>query len=185
MSAVLYWNRWTVVILLGLSSACMDPIQRAKLPEGVSFVPPGTECPMEGANQVCYSGNPATLGVGECITGVQACQNGVWNSCAGEMLPVPEYCDGLDNNCDGQVDEGVLSACGDCTVGCKIAEVGLGSPTPFQLTEGQFSNLTLTGNGSLTLEPTAVSMSVIWVANSEGNTVSKLDIGIDNCCRGY
>ena len=175
MSAVLYWNRWTVVILLALSSACMDPIQRAKLPEGVSFVPPGTECPMEGANQVCYSGNPATLGVGECITGVQVCQNGAWTPCTGEMLPVSEYCDGLDNNCDGQVDEGVLSACGDCTVGCKIAEVGHGSGTPFHLIEGQYSNLLPTDNGGLTLEPTAVSMSVIWVANSVGNTVSKLD----------
>jgi hypothetical protein len=45
------------------------------------------------------------------------CQgNGVWGSCSG-VTPVPEACDGKDNDCDGQVDNGAPDTGEPCTPG--------------------------------------------------------------------
>ena len=61
----------------------------------------------------CYTGPPGTEGVGECKAGVRTCTNGVWGGCAGEVTPTAEMCDGLDNNCNGDTDEGLgQTTCG-------------------------------------------------------------------------
>ncbi|MDA3864281.1 MAG: MopE-related protein [Deltaproteobacteria bacterium] len=57
----------------------------------------------------CYPGPAGTEGVGICTSGTQTCSTGSWSSCSGEVLPAPETCNGLDDNCDGQTDEGVLN----------------------------------------------------------------------------
>jgi cysteine-rich repeat protein len=45
--------------------------------------------------------------VGACEYGVQTCTNDfAWGSCVGAINPVTEICDGTDNNCDSQTDEG-------------------------------------------------------------------------------
>ncbi|NUP07817.1 MAG: hypothetical protein HOW73_17350 [Polyangiaceae bacterium] len=57
----------------------------------------------------CYSGPPATLGVGQCMAGVHVCDSeGLsYGDCSGEVLPVLETCNTpQDDDCDGQINEG-------------------------------------------------------------------------------
>jgi streptogramin lyase len=42
-----------------------------------------------------------------CGQGIQICQNGAWQPCSTAM-PMPEVCNGLDDNCDGKIDEGAI-----------------------------------------------------------------------------
>jgi len=53
---------------------------------------------------VCYEGPPATENVGECHGGWKYCLIGTWSACNDQQLPDTEYCDGLDNDCDGIAD---------------------------------------------------------------------------------
>jgi len=64
--------------------------------------------------KTCYDGPAATAGLGACHAGVAVClpDGSGYGPCLGQVLPGPEVCgDGLDNNCDGQVDEGACSCC--------------------------------------------------------------------------
>ena len=84
-----------------------------------------------GKEQKCpFQGPPSKENVGECKAGTSTCQdNGKWGKCVGEVLPVyetGELCnDGLDNDCNGIVDDGTdfdgdgVGACTDC---CETTE---------------------------------------------------------------
>ena len=65
----------------------------------------------------CYDGPAGTDTVGVCRKGSALCMAaGKLGVCEGEIIPESELCDGDDNNCNGQVDEGVTNACGGCTL---------------------------------------------------------------------
>ena len=66
-----------------------------------------------GATQPCYSGPAGTQGMGLCVGGTQTCAEGKWGACTGEVLPATEACNGTDDDCNGQVDDGFQSiTCG-------------------------------------------------------------------------
>ena len=78
---------------------------------------PGCTC-VSGTTQACYGGPPTTLKVGPCKAGTQSCTGGQWSSgCPGEVLPAPEVCNGQDDDCNGESDNGNPGGGGDCNTG--------------------------------------------------------------------
>lgn len=91
----------------------------------------GCDC-VEGRTRACFAGPADAEGVGVCLAGAQACVGGEWGDCDDEILPSPEECNGLDDDCDGDVDEddpggGVLCSTGmmgECGAGVLACEEG-------------------------------------------------------------
>ena len=74
-----------------------------------------------------------TEGVGPCVGGMQTCTAaGQWGNCDGQVIPVGETCgDGVDNNCNGAVDEnddrdgdGFTTCGGDCCDSTECCDAG-------------------------------------------------------------
>jgi hypothetical protein len=72
----------------------------------------GASC-APGAEEICYSGPPATLYVGACTSGVKTCNpSGTgFGPCVGEVVPAAsESCaTPVDDNCDGKVNENCVA----------------------------------------------------------------------------
>jgi hypothetical protein len=79
----------------------------------------------------CYEGPPGTRTTGVCRAGEQSCANGELRACVGQVTPSPEVCNGLDDDCDGNIDEDVaLGSCatgepGVCAEGMLSCEAGV------------------------------------------------------------
>ena len=91
----------------------------------------------------CYDGTDGTQGVGPCVSGMRTCEDGgTWSKCEGEVVPVGENgaaChDGIDNNCNGMVDEdvdadhdGYTTCGGDCCDSTECSKPGAVNPGAF------------------------------------------------------
>lgn len=68
-----------------------------------------------GEVQSCYGGPAGTAGVGVCLAGTQVCldDGSSFGPCAGAVEPGVEACNGVDDDCNGEVDDvpGVGEAC--------------------------------------------------------------------------
>ncbi|MBN2693904.1 VCBS repeat-containing protein [bacterium] len=61
-----------------------------------------------GETQECYRGYADSFGENSrCKKGTQSCIGGeLWTSCENDILPMVETCNGIDDDCDGIVDDG-------------------------------------------------------------------------------
>ncbi|MEM9070902.1 MAG: hypothetical protein AAGE52_20500 [Myxococcota bacterium] len=139
-------------------------------PPDCSADPLAPGCPCLPGSAECYPADISTLGVGFCQAGRTLCVEGFWNLCEGAITPRFETCEGTDQDCDGRVDEGVLSPCGACSPGCIGGVWGEGD-SPFL--DGD--STAVTDGGDLTLAREERITASVWVANSAGATVSKID----------
>ena len=90
-----------------------------------------------------------------------------------------EICNGIDDNCDGQTDEGVLNACGNCNPLCTTFDLG-NDPFPLSDTDPNVEDngVGLDPNGDLILDQSSVDFNFMWIANTNDlsvGTVSKID----------
>jgi hypothetical protein len=90
-------------------------------------------CPTAGMTRSCYGGPMGSPGVGVCRSGTQRCEADmagrlVWGECEGMIVPNFESCNSVDDDCDGDVDEGcecALGATRDCTAGAGTPGTGI------------------------------------------------------------
>ncbi len=98
-----------------------DPAIRPGAIELCNAVDDDCDGNVDGAMTPCYTGPAGTATVGVCRPGMGVCINGQPGACGGQVLPEAEVCDMLDNDCDGEVDDGfdldgdgVTTCGGDC-----------------------------------------------------------------------
>jgi hypothetical protein len=80
----------------------------------------------------CTNGYSRLCGssVGACKQGLQTCAAGAWGVCTGGTGPATEACDGVDNNCNGVVDEGCGCTNGQVmTCGSNVGRCRVGTQT--------------------------------------------------------
>ncbi len=82
---------------------------------------PDCECaPEQSEQRNCGSDK------GACVEGSQtrSCGQdhrwGAWSECAGAVAPSPEVCDGIDNDCDEQIDEDLTDMGATCSTGDNV-----------------------------------------------------------------
>lgn len=104
------------------------PPDTAPPPPDTTPPPPDRACACKGGERrPCYTGKPGTQGKGACKAGVQICDiNCQWGTCLGQTIPSAEACDGVDNDCNGRVDETFPGINGACKVGSRPGVCGNG-----------------------------------------------------------
>ena len=85
---------------------------------------------------------------------------------------VDEVCDGVDNDCAFGVDNGVAAPCGGCVTSCTLV-AGKGGDPFDEPTGDTFTGKD--GDGNIVIDVNSTNLSMLWVANSAQNTVSRIN----------
>ena len=108
--------------------------------------------------------------------GVTSC-GGDCDDTNGSVFPgADELCDGVDNNCDGAIDEGVISECGDCRPGCQVLDVPREVGGAWAQSNTEFNGVDVGGDGSLRLTSTRMDRRFASIANGGDATLTKIDL---------
>jgi MYXO-CTERM domain-containing protein len=115
------------------SYATFNPVLQACLTRHSTTIPKGvlvyilTDNGLSTADKATANAMAAAGGTGQAIfvtlTDTNAVKQALVDIIA-KTVPPAETCNGVDDNCDGQIDEGVSNACRMCTVGSGIAACG-------------------------------------------------------------
>ncbi len=74
-------------------------------------------CDVVGEQRSC------SVDEGACRKGIQTCLESGWSGCIGGVLPKPETCNGIDDDCDGTIDNVPSGGCGCYGGGQKTDEI--------------------------------------------------------------
>lgn len=100
----------------------------APVDAGVTTIPrdadPGSECTREGEERPCLVDPDDRVSAEACNRGTQVCEGGAWGACAGQPMPEPETCNGLDDDCNGEPDDLVETCYPDGQAGCTLGADG-------------------------------------------------------------
>ena len=89
-----------LLCLIGCA-ACLDDEELVKL----ECVPGHQQlCDEEGDDYPDARIYPKPVRSGQCSYGLRTCTLQGWSECVGALGPEEEVCDGIDNNCDGAID---------------------------------------------------------------------------------
>jgi len=77
-------------------------------------------CCEAGMVENCYTGPSGTKDIGVCKGGTHVCasDNKYPATCDGEVVPSSEICDGLDNDCNGKIDDNIAGLGSECDGEC-------------------------------------------------------------------
>jgi len=97
---------------------------------------------VDGLSKPCF---PAKSGCdlktllckGVCKVGTRACTASVWGSCTGHQGPKSEVCNGLDDDCDGTVDNGVSQTCTNYATCKPYATCAVCPAKPVEVCDGK------------------------------------------------
>ena len=142
-----------------------------------------------GPVPTCDDGDECT--VDRCDPGLDACVNtpladdadgdGV-GRCAGDCDDTDptvgpgfaEFCDGRDTDCDGHLDEGLLSECLDCRPGCNRVPVPEETTGSWDL-DRDSAGVEVGPDGALVLSTSRTETYFAWIANTLLGTITRLD----------
>ena len=95
-------------VIDGINASCSN----INTPGGPATDNPGgnptSACSAEGALCACHPGSKTCPAGGA----------GTFGACTGEVVPTVEICNGIDDDCDGKIDEGTGGA--DCSTNCGV-----------------------------------------------------------------
>lgn len=150
-----------------------DPDTRTCVTVAVPTCDDGIECTVDscdGASDACVH---VEVDRDEDGDGVSACGGDCNDRDAAIHPGAPERCDGVDDDCDGRIDEGVLSACGDCRRGCRVLAVPGDGESWRDADES--GAVEVASDGRLELQRTGSDSYFAWIASMDEGTLVKLD----------